>query len=125
MTRRMIPCPFCGLSPSLEQSVGRTAVACGQCGACGPAFAGHDDAAANDAVADWNTRPFEGALLSRAEAAEAALAAARAEVARLRAVIGDAAVELPVWPEGAYQTPTERDVSAVRAGLYAALGVTR
>ena len=61
----------------------------------------------------------------RAEAAEVAQAAARAEVARLRAVIGDAAVELPVWPEGAYQTPTERDVSAVRAGLYAALGVTR
>ena len=62
---------------------------------------------------------------TRAESAEVALAAARAEVARLRAVIGDAAVELPVWPEGAYQTPTERDVSAVRAGLYAALGVTR
>ena len=61
----------------------------------------------------------------RAEAAEVALAAARAEVARLRAAIGDAAVELPVWPEGAYQTPTERDVSAVRAALYAALGVTQ
>ena len=74
-------------------------------------------------VAEWRERTAR--LLTRAKAAEAALAAARAEVARLRTAIGDAAVELPVWPEGAYQTPTERDVSAVRAGLYATLGVTR
>ena len=43
------------------------------------------------------------------------------EVARLRAVIADEAAELPVWPDGAYQTPAERDVSGVRARLLAAV----
>ena len=42
-------------------------------------------------------------------------------VAHLRSVIAEAVAELPVWPEGAYQTPMERDVSAVRAALVAAL----
>lgn len=56
----------------------------------------------------------------------AALAAAeqrgaKAAVAHLHSVIAEAVAELPVWPEGAYQTPMERDVSAVRAALVAAL----
>jgi hypothetical protein len=79
---------------------------------------------------------------ARAEAAEQRAAAAEAEVARLRAdneaaenerdiaqreagrlraVIAEAVAELPVCAEGAYQTPMERDVSAVRAALLAAV----
>ena len=58
---------------------------------------------------------------ARAEAAEQRAEAMAAEVARLRAVIASEAAELPVWPDGAYQTPAERDVSGVRARLLAAL----
>ena len=57
----------------------------------------------------------------RERLAEQRAEALAAEVARLRAVIDDAVAELPVWPDGAYQTPAERDVSGVRARLLAAL----
>ena len=61
------------------------------------------------------------AATARAEAAEQRAEALAAEGVRLRAVIADEAAELPVWPDGAYQTPMERDVSAVRAALLAAV----
>jgi hypothetical protein len=69
-------------------------------------------------------------MAAAAEQAAAALAAAeqrgaKAAVAHLRSVIAEAVAELPVWPEGAYQTPMERDVSAVRAALVAALAEAR
>ena len=48
--------------------------------------------------------------------------ALRAEVARLRAVIAEAAAELPVHPEGVYLTPPEADAEAVRQTLLAAIG---
>lgn len=60
-----------------------------------------------------------------AEAAEQRAVAAEAEVARLRAGIVDAVAELLVWPEGAYQTPAERDVSWVRGALLAVLAEAR
>jgi hypothetical protein len=49
-------------------------------------------------------------MAAAAEQAAAALAAAeqrgaKAAVAHLRSVIAEAVAELPVWPEGAYQTP--------------------
>ena len=64
-------------------------------------------------------------VIARAEAAEQRAEALAAEVARLRAVIAEEVTELPVWPDGAYQTPAERDVSAVRAALVAALAEAR
>ena len=64
-------------------------------------------------------------IRARAEAAEQRAEALAAEVARLRAVIAEEVTELPVWPDGAYQTPAERDVSAVRAALVAALAEAR
>lgn len=47
--------------------------------------------------------------------------AALADVARLRAVIAEAAAALPLHPEGGYLTPPEADAEAVRVALLAAL----
>jgi hypothetical protein len=47
--------------------------------------------------------------------------AALAERDRLRAVIAEAAADLPSRPEGAYLTPPEDDAEAVRLALLAAL----
>jgi hypothetical protein len=46
---------------------------------------------------------------------------ALAERDRLRAVIAEAAADLPLHPEGAFLTPTEADAEAVRRALLAAL----
>jgi hypothetical protein len=43
------------------------------------------------------------------------------EVARLRAVIAEAAADLPLHPEGAHLTPPEADAEEVRQALLAAL----
>jgi hypothetical protein len=47
--------------------------------------------------------------------------AAVAERDRLRAVIAEAADDLPLHPEGAFLTPPEADAEAVRQALLAAL----
>ena len=80
-------------------------------GDTGAVIANHLD---TDLLPDALTRLHERLAEQRAEALAA-------EVARLRAVIAEEVTELPVWPDGAYQTPAERDVSAVRAALVAAL----
>ena len=71
------PCPFCGAAPLvMQQYLGRYAccsTACDDSELCSTTYH-HED--------DWNHRPVEDALRARAEAAEAALAAARAEVAQ-------------------------------------------
>ena len=69
------PCPFCGKHVD-QRRKGRTqrldrGIECGHCVATGPWRDLRE--------ADWNTRPVEDALRARAEAAEAALATARAE----------------------------------------------
>ena len=76
---------------------------------------------ASTAAALKAARAERDAATARAEAAEQRAEAAEREVARLRSVIAEAVAELPVWPEGAYQTPMERDVSGLRARLLAAL----
>jgi hypothetical protein len=47
--------------------------------------------------------------------------ALRAERDRLRAVIAEAAADLPLHPEGAFLTPPEADAEAARVALLAAL----
>jgi hypothetical protein len=56
-----------------------------------------------------------------AQAAEAERDDAVAEIARLRAVIAEAAADLPLHPEGAHLTPPEADADNVRLALLAAL----
>jgi hypothetical protein len=84
------PCPFCGESAGWVTD--ECGIECGHCVATGPWRDLHE--------ADWNTRPIEDALRVRAEAAEAALATARAEgaaaeraavVRMLRSDLGDLA----------------------------------
>ena len=73
---------------------------------------------------DWSPFCSAGCEFGAALAA-AEQRSAKAAVAHLRSVIAEAVAELPVWPDGAYQTPAERDVSAVRAALVAALAEAR
>jgi hypothetical protein len=74
-----------------------------------------DDMSATEAERD--------ALRARAEAAEAALATARAETGRLRAAIRAAARALPEWSEGALEhlSPAELVADGVRMALREAL----
>jgi hypothetical protein len=66
------PCPLCGWSPQLATSFGEPVVGCvnRSCDLCDTEWFDVDA---------WNTRPIEDTLRARAEAAEAALATARAE----------------------------------------------
>jgi hypothetical protein len=84
------PCPLCGWSPQLATSFGEPVAGCvnRSCDLCDTEWFDVDA---------WNARPVEDALRARAEKAEAALAAARAEgaaaeraavVAMLRADLG-------------------------------------
>jgi hypothetical protein len=77
------PCPFCGAAPLvMQQYLGRYAccsTACDDSELCSTTYH-HED--------DWTHRPVEDALRARAEAAEAALAAARAEVNYLQRELG-------------------------------------
>jgi hypothetical protein len=63
------PCPFCGESAGWVTD--ECGIECGRCVATGPWRDLREDG--------WNSRPIEDALRARAEAAEAALATARAE----------------------------------------------
>jgi hypothetical protein len=65
-------------------------------------------------AAEWNARPTEDALRAERDAA-------LAERARLRALIAEAAADLPLHPEGAHLTQPEEDAEAVRVALLAAL----
>ena len=67
MAEELKACPFCGMKESryVEGLNGATILQCQWCGA------------SHHSSADWNTRPIEDALLTRAEAAEAELAALR------------------------------------------------
>jgi hypothetical protein len=107
------PCPFCGAEAGwvTEERV----IECGHCAATGPWRDLRE--------ADWDTRLIEDALRARAEAAEAALATARAEADRLRATIRAAARALPEWSEGALEhlSPTELVADDVRLALREAL----
>ena len=74
MSRTPKPCPFCGKPAELtENEYGASMVECQWCLA---RTCSHNEGLAID---KWNSRPGENALRARAEAAEAALATARAE----------------------------------------------
>lgn len=73
------PCPFCGAEAGWVTE--ERAIECGHCAATGPWRDLRE--------ADWNTRAIEDALRRRAEAAEAALATARAEGAAADALLSD------------------------------------
>ena len=101
-TPTLKPCPFCGRPAEYteHEKTCSARVWCASCGAEGPLGGLSDRPGAPDAAAraGWNTRPIEDALRTRAEAAESALATARAEgaaaeraaiVAMLRVDLGD------------------------------------
>ena len=89
MGNEMKPCPWCGAAPVVIHRNVRRYARCSNvsdnAGLCGPAF--HVEEA-------WNRRPGEDALRARAEAAEAALAAARSD---LRTLAGLAATSDGVY----------------------------
>jgi hypothetical protein len=113
------PCPFCGKHVD-QRRKGRTqrldrGIECGHCVATGPWRDLRE--------ADWNTRPIEDALRARAEAAEAALATARAEgaaaeraavVALLHAQLAYAAPR--GWPEAVEML--EECIEDIEAGAH-------
>jgi hypothetical protein len=83
-----------------------------------------DAALARVGTAERDRDIFRGAFLATKTERAAALAqrdSARAERDRLRAVIAEAADDLPLHPEGAHLTPPEADAEAVRLALLAAL----
>jgi hypothetical protein len=93
------PCPFCGSQPACETlPYGLPVVRCAN-----PNCDVHSGALTS---VEWQTRPVEDALRARAEAAEAALAQARAEGEAAGAAHERAAVVAmllqspdPVWAE--------------------------
>jgi hypothetical protein len=77
------PCPFCGESAAAAEHIAGPYFGCmnNDCdGALASGFMPSDV---------WNSRPIEDALRARAEAAEAALATARAEGAAADALLSD------------------------------------
>jgi hypothetical protein len=139
MSPTLNPCPFCGYDEprAVEEPDGWRV----ECPACSGSTYGHEDM--DTAAAEWNDRPIEDALRAERDAALARVgtaerdrdtfrgaflatkteraAALRAEVARLRTLIAEAAADLPLHPEGAHLTPPEADAEAVRQALLAAL----
>lgn len=115
------PCPFCGAEAAYteHEKTNETRGWCPRgCGAEGPFGArslgpGWGDAMARDG---WNIRPIEDALRARAEAAEAALATARAEgaAAERAAIVShlrdhrEVADRAPGWGVDAGPNPTAR-----------------
>jgi hypothetical protein len=100
-------CPLCKSAPWPGTSLWGTATAA--CSSHGCPLGGIEVLAA-----EWNARPTEDALRAERDAA-------LAERARLRALIAEAAADLPLHPEGAHLTQPEEDAEAVRVALLAAL----
>lgn len=122
MADELKACPFCGVVNTHMASGwldGRYneeewfQVECQECCAAGPSKPFEYKAAEA-----WNNA---GAATARAEAAEQRAKTLWREVARLRAVIAEAADHLPIHPPAAQMTPAEADAEEVRVCLLAAL----
>jgi len=116
---RVKNCPFCGSFGHAEQRDDVHFVACGSCGAEGPAFADDDDDDAEEQAKDaWNDRPLEAAARAR-ETMAVAQARTEGEIAgfaRALAAIEARAVAREAQVAVAAEAGGEVDAVRLKAG---------